>query len=373
MSDYQSQISKSSNVNVRLQGQPGYYTLIKCANSVGYFALLFLTWRFFTHKFDWKLGTGCLIVSTGWLMITRVKLDHLLQSYFDLLSRIEMQLPVVLGTGLSTVAILAPNHYLLKLLAVAEIVCWIAIFVKYRLNKAKFIKQGHGPVPKGTWITPPESVLRPGDLILTSGNVATELHESVGHAEMYLRGPDGAGLAFSSYMVNGAIIQPFQDAARRTKRGHYIALHLAEPWSEQRAQTAYETALEMVSANQRWAAKENEKLHKFVHLLPLPEGGKTFLEKVFHASGYDWFGTFMGRLADDRWTCIGACVELYHRMGVRTNSYGTGLLGFGTTVLDPILPVRFLADPAFRLIMEPEGGAAVSGANLSGTGIESQK
>ena len=234
MSDYQSQISKSSNVNVRLQGQPGYYTLIKCANSVGYFALLFLTWRFFTHKFDRKLGTGCLIVSTGWLMITRVKLDHLLQSYFDLLSRIEMQLPVVLGTGLSTVAILAPNHYLLKLLAVAEIVCWIAIFVKYRLNKAKFIKQGHGPVPKGTWITPPESVLRPGDLILTSGNVATELHESVGHAEMYLRGPDGAGLAFSSYMVNGAIIQPFQDAARRTKRGHYIALHLAEPWSEQR-------------------------------------------------------------------------------------------------------------------------------------------
>ncbi|MBY0357535.1 MAG: hypothetical protein K2W82_05990 [Candidatus Obscuribacterales bacterium] len=39
-------------------------------------------------------------------------------------------------------------------------------------------------------------------------------------------------------------------------------------------------------------------------------------------------------------------------MGVKTNSYGTGLLGFGTTLFDPIMPVRFLSDPAFQLLLK---------------------
>jgi hypothetical protein len=68
----------------------------------------------------------------------------------------------------------------------------------------------------------------------------------------------------------------------------------------------------------------------------------------------------MGRLAEDRWTCIGACLELYERLGVKTNTYGTGLLGFGTTLFDPIMPVRFLSDPAFRLLereTRPEASA----------------
>ncbi len=58
----------------------------------------------------------------------------------------------------------------------------------------------------------------------------------------------------------------------------------------------------------------------------------------------------MGRTCENRWTCIGSALVLYHKLGVRTNPYGTGLLGFGTSILDPILPVRFLADPAFKLI-----------------------
>lgn len=63
----------------------------------------------------------------------------------------------------------------------------------------------------------------------------------------------------------------------------------------------------------------------------------------------------MGRVAVDHWTCIGACLELYKRMGVRTNAYGTGLLGFGTTLFDPVMPVRFLSDPAFELITKEPG------------------
>jgi hypothetical protein len=114
----------------------------------------------------------------------------------------------------------------------------------------------------------------------------------------------------------------------------------------------------MVRINHEWAAAENVKVKKRIEMLPLPQSMKEKLIGFFHSSGYDWFGTFMGRIAPDRWTCIGACVELYKRMGVRTNHYGTGLLGFGTTLFDPILPVRFLSDPAFEIIQDGENETA---------------
>ena len=65
-----------------------------------------------------------------------------------------------------------------------------------------------------------------------------------------------------------------------------------------------------------------------------------------------WRAIAVGSRAINRWTCIGACLELYERMGIKTRHYGTGLLGLGTGLLDPIMPVRFLSDPAFKLLDE---------------------
>jgi hypothetical protein len=53
-------------------------------------------------------------------------------------------------------------------------------------------------------------------------------------------------------------------------------------------------------------------------------------------------------------------------MGVQLNYYGTGLLGFGTSLFDPILPVRFLADPAFVLITQNEVGGKEAGTKEVG-------
>ena len=75
--------------------------------------------------------------------------------------------------------------------AIAEIFGWMYIYYVYRVNQHKFKKQGFGPVPLNTWVSPPASALTAGDLILTSGNIAKQLHESVGHAEMVLQMPDG--------------------------------------------------------------------------------------------------------------------------------------------------------------------------------------
>jgi len=326
---------------------------------VTYIWLLLLTWRFFDHKLDWKLSTGCVIVSGAWLVLTRIKVDHLLQTYFDVLSRIEIQIPAILGVTLSVVALFSRvYHPYFHVAALGELAGWVYMYLLYRRNQSRFKKQGYGPVPVNTWVNPPASVLRAGDLILTSGRIAMGLHESVGHAEMVVVMPDGKKMLFSSYMDKGTIIHPVEEVTQQGEKSHYIALHLKKQWSAEESAKATEIAESMVAVNEKWAAEENKRIDKRIDFLPIPADWKDKLKTKMHTSGYDWFGTFMGRTTEDRWTCIGAALVLYHRMGVHTNPYGTGLLGFGTSIFDPILPVRFLADPAFELITKDEAQAS---------------
>ena len=77
------------------------------------------------------------------------------------------------------------------------------------------------------------------------------------------------------------------------------------------------------------------------------------LRLVAGINGYDFGGLISGRLASDHWTCIGACMQVYTRIGVPIQDYGVGLFGLGTGWLDPILPVRFLYDPAMTVLHEP--------------------
>lgn len=335
---------------VKLQTSPIYFGVVKATNTIGYFALLYLTFRFLTGHLDWQLANGCVLISACWLVLTRIKVDHLLQTYFDILSRIEMQLPVVTGFALSAVALFSRAHPLDRYLSIAEIFGWIYIYILYRINKKRFVKQGFGPVPLNTWVSPPASALEAGDLILTSGNIAKQLHESVGHAEMVLETERGKKVLFSCYMEKGAAIHPLTDLTEGSYKGYYIALKLRTHWNESKKLEALKLAQNMVAQNKEWAAGETAKLERITNALPIPEDWKHKLQTELHPTGYDWFGTFMGRVADNRWTCIGACIEVYQRMGVRLNYYGTGLLGFGTTLFDPILPVRFLSDPAFTLL-----------------------
>jgi len=47
---------------------------------------------------------------------------------------------------------------------------------------------------------------------------------------------------------------------------------------------------------------------------------------------------------------MGACLEVLNRVGVETHEYGTGLLGLGTGLLNPLMPIRLVRDPAYRLL-----------------------
>jgi hypothetical protein len=334
-----------------------YFRTIKSLTGIAYIFLIWLTFRFITHETHIRIAIGAIVLSALWLLITKLQMTHFLKTYFDVLSRLEVVIPATLGITLSILPLILRTNTTLHIIAIIELLLWIAICITYRKNRINYIKQGHGPLPAFTWVSPPETSLKPGDLILTSGRVAAGLRESVGHAEMVIEIPDNSMKAFSSYMANGIVLNSLSETASNTlKQGHYIVLRLKQPFTDEQIKQSAQIAYQMQKENQEWKDKRNERRKKFISILPLPLVCKQKLISLFYASGYDWLGLFMGRLAKQHWTCIGACLELYRRLGIRTKDYGTGIFGLGSGLLDPIMPVRFLDDPTFQLLTKNDKG-----------------
>lgn len=328
-----------------------YFIFHKAATTIAYVCMVALTIRFFRGKLDLPFSAACVVVSGAWCVIARVKMAQFLQSYFDVFSRIELMVPTGLGLLLSVAALLGRHAvWPVHALAVFELLCWIGILVHYVRNKQKFEKQGYGPVPVGCWVSPPVEQMSAGDLILTNGAVARRLHESVGHAATVISKEDGL-YAISSHMDRGCTLEPIAAVVGEVI-GHYIVLKLAQPLSEEQTKALLTNASEMVQENKVWVDARNQAWQRWVESLHVNDRWKEKLRKAYRCTGYDWFGVLMGRIAKHNWTCIGASVEVYRRTGIHTNPYGTGLLGFGTTLFDPIMPVRFLNDPALRLLMK---------------------
>src|SRR5207253_10778312 len=135
------------------------------------------------------------------------------------------------------------------------------------------------------------------------------------------------------------VLNPLDEVASATlAHGHYIVLRLKEPLTPEQIARSALIAQEMVEDNIEWKTKINARRAKVINSLPMPASWKKWLIWRFTATGYDWLGLFTGRIAKHNWTCIAACLELDHRLGIKTDRYGTGLLGLGTGVFDPIMP-----------------------------------
>ena len=329
--------------------------LHKLASTGAYLVLIWLTWQWFQGDTAWTFSIGCTVVSGMWLGLTVYELGHLFRTYFDILSRLKMLIPITLGVVLSALALWFAGPLSLKMIAGAELFLWLAIYVKYRLNRKQYMTQGHGPLPKGTWVNPPPEAIKPFDLILTSGNIARRLRESVGHGEVAVRMEDGELWFLSSYMEAGVV---FEKAAfvcdKLVKNNHYVVLRPTTLFNPDQYDAAPHLVRIIKAQNRIYRKVAQTNRDAMIDSLPLFKSWKNWLRKKFKVTGYDWTGLLVGQTHNDRWTCVGLCLEFYHRLGMKTAVYGTGLLGLGTGILDPIMPVRFLNDPSFRILTEKD-------------------
>jgi hypothetical protein len=331
------------------------YRLKKVATSFAYLALIWLTWEWFHGNLSWGFSLSCVLVSAFWGVLTASELGHLFRTYFDTFSRLKMTIPITLGVVMSGLA-LWQGVFELQVVAGVELAAWLTIYVLYRRNRRQYQIQGHGPLPKGAWVNPPVEALTGNlELILTSGNMANRLRETVGHGEVAVKMPDGTVYLLSSYMEKGTVLQEASRVAGSlASKGHYIVLRLNATLTDDQKAMIPHLVKVLLAQNEAWRCQAQAGRDRLIDRLPLPASWKEKLRAKFRVTGYDWVGLFAGQRHTDHWTCVGVCLEFYHRLGVKTNDYGTGLLGLGTGLLDPIMPVRFLSDPAFRLLTEDD-------------------
>lgn len=327
--------------------------ITKFAVGIANIYLIWLTWNFFWGKLDWNLAFGAVAISGFWLVLTAVRLRSLLQTYFDVFSRLRVRVPLVTGVICSVVALTATTSTTLLVIAGAELVAWLGVYLAYRYNRRQFEKVGAGPLPDGAWVNPPGEALPNLALVLTGGNIANTIHESVGHGEVVINMPDGSRKAFSSYMQWGVVLRDLETLTK-PKRGIYIALRLRDGVTDEQAARAVRLVTELKECNEKWRDAANARRLAIIDRLWLPASWRKWLAGKTKITGYDWPGLLIGTRSSVRWTCIGVCLELYQRLGIKTKRYGTGLLGLGIGLLNPIKPVRFLDDPAFVLLTEAD-------------------
>jgi hypothetical protein len=335
------------------------YRLLKIGHSLAYLWLIVLTWRFAHHHvFDGQFATGCAVISGLWLTITLIEMHQYLRTYFDSVSRLALVIPTMLGATLATLAFLTTTVGPLRLGATALLAGWILVFVKYQSDKREYLTEGKQRwLPKGAWLNPPAEAMQPGDLILTYGRFAKAAGDPLGHGEKVVRDPDGKLWALSSYMQEGVVLQPLEKVANaRASAGMYVVLRLVEPLSEKKIQVGWEIANFMLEENDRWRKKKQAERDRLFDRLArfLPQSLIIRLRKKFRVTGYDWAGLFIGAQSQAHWTCIACCEEWDQRLSLPTKKQGTGLLGFGTGLFDPIMPVRCLEDEAYHLLITPD-------------------
>lgn len=333
-----------------------FYRLRKFLITSANLAVLWLMFKLVTGNLDWGLALGSVLLSGFWLGLTFYSLRSLLTTYYDWLSQWRIKLPLAAGVILSVVALIANDSLALRGIAVAELLAWVFVFVAWRRSVKNYVMTGHGLLPAGTWLNPPPEVILPGDMVLTSGRMAERMDQAVGHGEVAVMGEDGRLMLLSSYMQKGSVINKADQILRiLVKRGeHYVVLRLRNPLTDEQVKRGWTIAQGMLCENIAWRQDIEVKRKRLIARLWLPAKAKAWLlvKTEFTTTGYDWVGLFVGVKARNRWTCIGACAEWYHRNRVKMRHYGTGLLGIGTGLLDPIQPQRFLTDPALELLTD---------------------
>lgn len=359
------------------------YRLEKFAVGITHLLLILVVVLSFFVQMGWApFLTTCLLVSAVRLAVTYSQLNRLLETFEDHLSRMQILVPLNLGLLISVLVLVVMPGTGQMIAAFGLLAGWARVYQLYRQRQRDFIKYGHGPLPANVWVNPPAEAIQPGDLILTDGRMARRTRNSVGHVEIAIPGRKGGKLvAFSSYMEQGVVMHTMRAllCLEQKLKEHYIVLRLRTPFTPDQNARAIEIAEDMERRNVAWRDAQRAKRMAWVRRLPMPARLRNWLldpeslkalakevgdnkypplkikfkawllRKVWH-TGYDWTAQYTGFIHKDRWTCMGAVLEMLQKLGVPVRHYGTGMLGLGTGLFNPLLPIRLMSDPCYRLV-----------------------
>jgi hypothetical protein len=341
--------------------------LYKALGTAANLLMVYLTWRWFRDGLNLNFGLGCLILSGYAIVVTRAQLGHLFATYFNIMSRLQVLIPLGWGVLFAALALAEASDVWVRVAAAAVLIWWASIYYRYCSNKKQYFKQGHGPLPMGAWVNPPIDALEPGDILLTSGCVAERSRQSVGHAEQVIL-VNGQKKLISSWMGKGAVLNAMERVVKPGEH-HWVALRPVVPWTADQNRLAELLSLSMLRENAQYIEKTRAKRDRILGNLVMPNSLRERLRNYFSITGYDWVGLYSGRRACDNWTCVGMVMELWWRMGLRMRWLGTGLLGLGTGLLDPLKADRLLDEPALRLLTAADKAEFDRAATVRGAAV----
>ncbi|MBY0359429.1 MAG: hypothetical protein K2W82_15610 [Candidatus Obscuribacterales bacterium] len=363
------------------------YRLEKFAVATAHILLAGIVLLAFFGQMSWSQFLATTLVVTALRQaVTWIRLTQLLKTFEDNLSRMQILLPACVGLAVCVLSLLLLPNLVCKVSATALLAGWAGTLLLYRRRRSEFIRFGHGPLPKDVWLNPPAEAMREGDLILTGGRMAARTHNSVGHVEIVIKGRKGRLMSHTAYMEKGVVMHTARAvvAMEHKLNEHFVVLRLRQPLTAEQSARAIEIAEDMLARNEAWREADTKRRHNFVRkawfiparlkawlldkdslceLLKQGEqlakqqqkpsywlGFKVWLQRRVWPTGYDWYGQYTGFIHQDRWTCMGVVLETLQRLNVPIRNYGTGMLGLGTGLLNPLLPIRLLSDPCYRLV-----------------------
>ncbi len=310
---------------------------------LSYALSLGLIWFFAAHETGLGLSGDCLVLSTIAATVTFVQFTCLLRGYGSVISRLQTIAALIWGTTLSLAALVFAGTQILLGAAALSIALWAYAWWRFRVQKAKFVNVGSGPLRADVWVSPPADALEAGDVLCTSGRVATWLHQSTGHTENVIPF-DGRLQLFSSWFETGPCINEVARICKPSDRNHYVVLRRREPLTADQMLRMEQGAKDMLAENQVFIARTKARRAR------MPQWLANFLDRKFPATGYDWVGAYSGRIAKDRWTCTGVHLTLMRRCGISTPRLGSGLFGLGTGLFDILNTEDLAADRGLRYL-----------------------
>lgn len=302
-----------------------------------------LIWYFASHDTGFGLAGSCLALSTVAIAVTFVQLSCLLRGYGSIYSRLQIKSAFVWGVGLSVIAFFSADQLSHLFASVISLAVWGYAIMRYHIQKAKFITVGSGPLRADVWVSPPGDALEAGDVLCTSGRVATWMKQSTGHTENVIPF-DGRLQLFSSWFETGPCINDVSRICKPSDRNHYVVLRRRVPLTGDQMANMEREARAMLEENKAFTARLKASRARMPRFLA------NFLDRKFPATGYDWVGAYSGRLAKDRWTCTGVHLTLMKRCNIPTPRLGVGIFGFGTGLFDILNTEDLASDRGLRYL-----------------------